>query len=189
MRRARSVSRLRLRAQFWERERSSLASDTAREVKKLGVALSQRPSFAPPPWPVAMCIQQRIGNTGFWRAQQVRCVATAARDASRRVCALASLCAPFTLPLVCRVTLPLAFGTRSFPTIVMGPADSSSLTQPQRLRVKALNIAGHLGHYTLADVSIDCLSALHETFAPGEAVKRAMLNGNEEDAVVRADWA
>lgn len=61
------------------------------------------------------------------------------------------------------------------PAIIMGNAGASGV------RVKVLNSS--FGEMVVNDIS--ALSKLREQFAPGDAVKRAMLSGAEEDATVR----
>ena len=66
------------------------------------------------------------------------------------------------------------------PAIVMGLADGSTLAAPAvRLKLAGL-------HTEVVVKDLTKLKALCESFSPGDAVKRAMLNGQEEDAEVCA---
>jgi hypothetical protein len=79
-----------------------------------------------------------------------------------------------------RYTLRLGSNTSLEPAVVMGAAGMFANGTPA-VRVKLLA--------TNADVivnEVSMLSKLGESFAPGDAIKRAMLSGDEEDATVRA---
>ncbi len=123
-------------------------------------------------------MQQRVAGTNLWLAQQVTCVLQArlACVAPRLRAERCSVGLDSRLSNCATRYTPRQKGTRSEaqPAVVLEAAD-----EPAKVWVKLLRT----GDEVLCNAKD--LSALREKFVPGDAAKRAMLNGEEEDAEVR----
>ena len=165
------------------------ASGRARVGSSRGAQRTGRAGFSSS---ARACVQERIGNTSFYKAEQVKCVALRSRAREQRSRrrraqqpAAAAAChghdakMPFPSSRVERArparryTMRLSSQIVLEPAIVMGGSGND-------VKVKVLSNGAEVS------VGAGALAKLGESFAPGDAIKRAMLNGQEEDATVRS---
>jgi hypothetical protein len=145
--------------------------------------------------PVLACYKMPIAGTGFSVAEQVKCVAARIRAAAQHHAHPHRTTPPpsHSAALRCRARrcrhahhCTHRYKTRSGvsateePAVILGAAGAGVGGSPA-VRVVLLNSDTEK---VVTDVKAT-LSKLNERFAPGDAIKRAMLSGDEEDATVR----
>ena len=105
------------------------------------------------------CMQQRVGNTKFWRAQQVTCVVASPRRRDAQRLAAAFVFVPHRRYM---------HNYKREPAVILGEATSANGLPAVLIKLQN----------TGAEVVVDYLHSLYalkDSYKPGDVVMRAML--------------